>query len=228
MRYYNPKTHEAIETDLSLPEAAECLRERRPAAGSFPASLLGHYDSGRALSEAQAYWLARLATEGPRKEVGVEGFDGTAIVGLLTRAREAGLKYPKIRYRLDDGRRVVFSLAGPRSKYAGDAMISDGGPFGASTWYGRITCESGTWLPSRSVDEEVREAIEAVAHDPVHAGATCGRLTGSCCFCGRELTTKESVGVGYGPICASKWGLPWGSRAEYEVRKEEVFEQVRA
>jgi len=40
-------------------------------------------------------------------------------------------------------------------------------------------------------------------------------LEGSvCCFCGRELDTAESISVGYGPVCAAKYGLPWGEIAE--------------
>ena len=35
-----------------------------------------------------------------------------------------------------------------------------------------------------------------------------GKLTGSCCNCGRELTNPDSVAQGIGPICAGKdyWG----------------------
>jgi len=34
--------------------------------------------------------------------------------------------------------------------------------------------------------------------------------TGNCCFCRRELTDKRSTEVGYGPICADHFSLPWG------------------
>jgi hypothetical protein len=37
-----------------------------------------------------------------------------------------------------------------------------------------------------------------------------GRRMGECCFCGLTLTDGRSIAVGYGPICAGKWGLPWG------------------
>lgn len=33
--------------------------------------------------------------------------------------------------------------------------------------------------------------------------------TNNCCFCKRELTDEISVKVGYGPICAEYFGLPW-------------------
>ena len=37
-----------------------------------------------------------------------------------------------------------------------------------------------------------------------------GIASGRCVFCSKGLSTKESLGVGYGPNCAEKYGLPWG------------------
>jgi hypothetical protein len=49
-----------------------------------------------------------------------------------------------------------------------------------------------------------------LCNDPLKVALGYGKLTGSCCFCGLDLSTEESVGAGYGPICAANWGLPWG------------------
>lgn len=40
--------------------------------------------------------------------------------------------------------------------------------------------------------------------------AAFGHLAGRCCFCSTPIDTPESTTVGYGPSCASKYGLPWG------------------
>lgn len=40
--------------------------------------------------------------------------------------------------------------------------------------------------------------------------AEFGHMHGRCCFCSLAIDTPESTAVGYGPICASKHGLPWG------------------
>lgn len=40
------------------------------------------------------------------------------------------------------------------------------------------------------------------------------RLAGRCCFCSHAIDTPESTLVGYGPVCAKKYDLPWGSTAE--------------
>lgn len=40
--------------------------------------------------------------------------------------------------------------------------------------------------------------------------AAFGHMFERCCFCSAAIDTPESVAVGYGPICATKHGLPWG------------------
>jgi hypothetical protein len=40
--------------------------------------------------------------------------------------------------------------------------------------------------------------------------ARFGEMVGRCCFCSHKIDTPESVDAGYGPTCASKYGLPWG------------------
>lgn len=40
--------------------------------------------------------------------------------------------------------------------------------------------------------------------------AAFGKLYGVCVFCGLTLTNEASIEVGYGPVCAENYGLPWG------------------
>ena len=49
-----------------------------------------------------------------------------------------------------------------------------------------------------------------------------GRETGVCQFCGRELTNDESRERGYGPVCAAKWGLPYGGEIDDADENEDV------
>jgi hypothetical protein len=44
--------------------------------------------------------------------------------------------------------------------------------------------------------------------------AAFGKLVGRCCFCSHAIDTPESTAVGYGPVCASKYGLPWGDAVQ--------------
>lgn len=59
-------------------------------------------------------------------------------------------------------------------------------------------------------DATAATTLAAVLADPLAATISAGRATGTCCFCARELTDTRSVSVGYGPICADHYGLPWG------------------
>jgi hypothetical protein len=56
----------------------------------------------------------------------------------------------------------------------------------------------------------VTAALASLAADPAAACSAYGHLTGACCFCRLPLTDARSVAVGYGPICAGNFGLPWG------------------
>lgn len=133
---------------------------------------------------------------------------------LFRRAKAAGLRFPKIRLEASDGQKVVLSQAGERSKYLGQVIMTDGGPFGSNKFFGRID-SAGSLNASASMTAPVRELVDALAADPAKVASIYGRKTGSCCFCGRGLEDGRSVAVGYGPVCAEKFGLPWGEeRAE--------------
>lgn len=56
--------------------------------------------------------------------------------------------------------------------------------------------------------------IALLCRDPQRVIAAYGHQSHhTCSFCGRDLSTAESTHVGYGPICAEKFGLPWGHTA---------------
>lgn len=42
--------------------------------------------------------------------------------------------------------------------------------------------------------------------------ATFGLASGRCCACGHNLEDGRSTKVGYGPVCAGKYGWPWGAK----------------
>jgi hypothetical protein len=89
-------------------------------------------------------------------------------------------------------------------------MVTDGGPFGNNVYFGRIAAATGDIMGRDNMDAEVLSLLVEFASDPAGVGSRIGKLTGNCCFCSRALETKESLAVGYGPTCASHYGLPWG------------------
>lgn len=57
---------------------------------------------------------------------------------------------------------------------------------------------------------DIRATLTSICEDPLKYGAFHGQQYKHCCFCNTQLTSKESLFAGYGPICADRWGLPWG------------------
>lgn len=166
------------------------------------------------LSEKQIVWIETFY----KRSMGIEDKPKVESVGelhglvdLFTEAL-GKLKYPKIKLVVKD-EPLRLSLAGPKSKYHGHIMITDGKPYGENKWYGTVS-PSGTWTPSKAVTPELRSIIArtltAFANDPKHAAMTYGHMSSNCCFCNKQLDTKESVAAGYGPVCADNYGLPWG------------------
>lgn len=152
--------------------------------------------------------LGTTSVPAPAPVAAPVALQNASVILNLLRTAGSRLKWPKI--TLDqDGQQLRLQIAGPNSRYAGAVMITDGLPYGQNTWYGRIE-QDGTFVPSRNATPWVVDTLNAFAADPAGYAARYGHKTGSCCFCARELTTAESTTVGYGPICAGHYGLPWG------------------
>jgi hypothetical protein len=131
------------------------------------------------------------------------------VFSLFEQAIANRLKWPKIRLQTRTGAPVVLARAGDKSRYTGQVMITDGRPFGANTYYGRVGMD-GVFNPSQVESPAVVELLERLSADPVAVASEYGRLTGQCCFCGLPLKDARSTAVGYGPVCAEKFGLAWG------------------
>ena len=113
--------------------------------------------------------------------------------------------------------KLKFRRCGPKSKYAGLVGITNGATdYTQSIWYGYLRTDGEAVLSWHATDA-VREALAAIAHDPISAAAHAGKQTGACSFCARPLSTAESLAVGYGPVCAEHFGLPWGAPTKAEV-----------
>ena len=72
----------------------------------------------------------------------------------------------------------------------------------------RPTGEMSGRLPSYTELQDYLLSVSVSKEELVKQAVIYGKFTNSCSFCGLELTHDYSVMVGYGPICADKWGLP--------------------
>jgi hypothetical protein len=199
------------------------VEAKRAIPSEFAASLMAAARARR-LSPSQVAWLHRLASETIQIKVAtpigdkVEGVNLTGVLGLLGNAKAAGKRFPKITMPVEGIGEVSFSLYDGRPPVV--ALIARG-RWPNRVVLARVTADGGVHA-TRDWTVEVQAATRAVADNPVAALALHGVATGCCCFCARDLTTAESRSAGYGPICAERFGLPWGSTAAADAADAEA------
>lgn len=82
-------------------------------------------------------------------------------------------------------------------------------------YLGRLGLQA-EWLPNQiGKAAGYLAALAEIARAPDKAAAEYGHATGQCSFCARPLSDDRSVAVGYGPVCAVNFNLPWGETDMY-------------
>lgn len=134
------------------------------------------------------------------------------VVELLDKARAAGLKYPKLWLQFADKTDLRVTVAGEASRTPGFLMLTDGRRYPENFYFGRISpagqLEIGRDGFARKA--ELLTLLESLAANPAGVAAQYGHVTGNCCFCGLQLKDDRSITVGYGPVCAKRFGIAWG------------------
>ena len=166
------------------------------------------------LSAKQWPYVDQLIERGKQKNGEPDNFsvDLTKVHAFLMQARKT-LKHPKVWMRIGNRDLKVY-LSGKRSKYP-DCVnlvvydLVDG--WRQDTWLGRILPD-GTWhrpFTTKQADvDTILPALGRLADDPGPVAQEYGRLTGKCCFCNHVLTDEDhSTKVGFGPVCAKRYGL---------------------
>jgi hypothetical protein len=145
---------------------------------------------------------------------------GEQLYGMLKKAEDfvfakGGKKRPQIKFKPSElspnTPEIGFKIAGASSKFKNQVMVTSGGQYGQSHYYGRI--ESGIYHPAPKATPAVIEFVVGFAQEPHKMGSAYGLATFHCCYCGKGIDTVDSKVMGYGPVCASKFGLPWGKKA---------------
>lgn len=147
-----------------------------------------------------------------------------SIVDMMEHAFQAGTKVPTIVFETNEGR-VKFYRQTAKSRNPGAVSINDGGGYGSDVWYGCINVD-GTVRTTRATPTWVVTLVASFAADTAGFAAAYGRNTERCCFCATPITTDESRSVGYGPICADHYGLPWGSTAKVQAKRAELGKAI--
>lgn len=135
-------------------------------------------------------------------------------------AKRRGLKNPRIRVGFETNRytfylsrrgtlcfKVAQRVDGTEKRYGEDEYV---GCF----VNGKILM-SDRRLPTVTDNDFIKKLLEV--DDIGEFLANRSRDLGQCCYCGLPLDDPKSKYMGYGKICAQRWGLPWGKEDYSEV-----------
>lgn len=172
---------------------------------------------GELVSRDDRGWVFKIAPRTPaapatQTQVG----DLSGILALFERARQH-LRFPAIVLSVPQASTIQVSMAGQNSRVPRSLNVTafDEYFMGRRRWFGRVL-QNGTFEQSRELLPDaarlITERLQQLATDPARVAAEHGRLTGRCCFCNRGLDDERSTAMGYGPVCARHYGLPWGER----------------
>lgn len=185
-----------------------CRTQAKAKGPGFFADMVRRGPSGwtPAMADAILRGMAKAALPAPAAVAVADGAGMDEIAALFANAKKSGLQRPSFLIETPAAGRLKLSLAGEGAKVPGSINVAEAKPFGQAQWFGRVT-QAGEFQPSHKAPPAIADALRTFAADPCAAAAAYGRLTGHCCFCSKTLTDPVSVDLGYGPVCAKKWGL---------------------
>jgi hypothetical protein len=211
----------------------------------FAANLLQYYNKSERLSIKQTVWATKfwtwlaekafdnlIAAESkgtPVKKqpetVATTVVDGRQLIAHFDKAAE-GKKYPNIKWMgLEDPICQKYSIPAitfyrsPGSKHMQMGEVGVGYKIGEQ-WSSLCAVRRDgkvQWYPFASTKLDLQQLLRKLIEEFVPQMQANGQKYKHCCFCGLELTDAPSLAAGYGPICADKWGLPWGDAPEEEI-----------
>ena len=180
---------------LSDPLVLQTLRGLR---STFAQDLARKFNK---LSPAQYAWAHKLAVDAntPAATVNVnQPSQFEALFNAFEAAKGKGAKRLTLRFNgvnVKPNRDLTALWVTSQTEF-------EEGDYGMQPKYlGKVT---RTAIDSKFSDT-VRETIMGAASDPLNAAIRYGKVSGSCSCCGKELTVKESIERGIGPICAKKF-----------------------
>lgn len=200
------KTQEAQDGQLILEVKNLVLPHARDSFAEFVSSILEQYNRKRTITDKQRDALQKAVERA--KERAKERENQPAPEARDARLLEIETSmgwikgYPIV--HVDGG--YVLTVATQKAKVPGSINVVRNG-----LWYGRLS--HGHFQAGRDCPrDEIPALLETLRANAKldQLARMSARITGTCIFCSLTLTDERSIKAGYGPICASNNGLPWG------------------
>jgi hypothetical protein len=174
---------------------------------AFAKSLVDFFNKRGVLSDKQMFHvreITRRAQDGSATRL--NALKVPAIYNLFDGAMGCN-KRLKVALPDSNGFLIVFKTASSTSSRPGEIFLTLDH---SKEYLGRIDT-NGIFYPSYGGNNHptLTATLAEFNDDPVQTVAQYGRLTGICCFCRKHLDDAISIKVGYGPICAKKYKLPY-------------------
>jgi len=182
----------------------------------FATSLFEQFKKKGYLSDKQWFHVHKFIDQienpppPPKPEDKLPNING--VYSLMKRAMSAKSKsFPKLWLKLNDSD-LKISRATNKSKHRGQLFLSNGEWGNENIYFGRIDTNGDLYLVAngKKVKDELINLLTRLVNDPEKVASEYGKLTGNCFACHRQLTDDRSIEVGYGKVCANKFGLKWG------------------
>jgi hypothetical protein len=193
---------------LSAERYNAAVRVMTPWGQDFMSSIVRQHRAGRGLSAKQEAVLAKLLAEADAKlapKTTDEGVYLKRMVEMFDKASEK-LQAPRAHFLADGCGEFYVRRAKPESRNPGHLYVTVDGQY-----VGKVD-PNARFHPTRECHEVVTQALVEFNRDPLKAAQAYAAETGNCMFCARPLTDARSVEKSYGPICADRFGLPWGDK----------------
>lgn len=223
--------------DPRIQELAKWIGKINPRSLDFARSLYRQYFERGSLSDRQWPYVVSLVEEAKKKEQQdmerkVElppnvDFDFQPIFLLMNDVPNA-----RIRLKTQQGVKVVLRWGSEQYNNANKVVV-----MATQDNFNRVPAGTIDALGRLRLNQSVAviglvDLLKELATNPQETAAKYGKETGVCCFCAITLTDPRSVTVGYGPICAGNYGLPWGEftsktdMAAAAQLEKEIFEET--
>lgn len=164
------------------------------------AAMLADFNAHGALTAAQVQQLNGRPVQAAQQQALPLQAEVSAIERAIAHAKSKGVTQPIIRAFGMNFMPADPQRAQPVNRDA--IFITAAGERGA--YLGKIL--RGQVLPSAAATRLDVDNIQLAVRDPLEAAVRYGRETGRCSICDRTLSNPESIKLGIGPICRSKFG----------------------